>query len=246
MLCKKIIVANDNIGYEQKLIDFIKNSNVFFENEIKEKFFVLNISANDESLYEICCEISEYIKHTAIKEDVKKILEREFSCFNADEKSRICKSVFAAEELKELSGRIYVYLKFNKSVNPVGFYRFMCKDVAHCVENAVLREAEKMISINDTEEFIGMLRYFSAMSPVSTDIVELTADKNGLRISAVKGNGDCNTEFADLEIVTEDILAELVTLNPSSIVVHGKEYFECDGMSSVILGVFGDRISYCT
>lgn len=247
MLCTKIIITNDKRDNAQKLLDFIKNSNVFFEHSSIDGSCIVNVNADDEKLYEICCKISEYIMYTAVKADIKKTLDAEYSCFNNDEKELICSSVFMIDELSELTGRIYIYLKYNKAVNPLGFYRFMCRDIAEAVSEAVLIEADKIIGLNDTEDFIRLLRYFSSMSPFCAEKAELIADSAGIRILEVKNREEnYGSEFASMELAGDDVLSELVNLNPSSIVIHGKKFFDSDDMAEVINGVFGERITFCT
>ena len=52
---------------------------------------------------------------------------------------------------------------------------------------------------------------------------------------------NCNQEFADAD---SDVLAELITLNPKSIEIYGKDEFLKNDMSAVIKAVFEDRIEY--
>ena len=245
MLCRKIIITNDKRDNAQMLIDFIKERNVFFEVNNGGDACAVNIDSDDEKLYEICCGISEYIMYSEIKPDIKRILEHEYSCFNRDEKEIICRSVFLSDELSELAGRIYIYLKCNKAINPSGFYRFMCRDYAEMVSELVSEESDKLISFNDTADFIQLLKYFASMSPICAERVDIVAYSNGIRIvNVVNAGADHRAEFADMDI-TNDVLSELVNLNPAKIVIHGKDYYLKNDLCTVISGVFGGRIAFC-
>ena len=207
--------------------------------------FVISINANDEALYDVCCDLAEFLVRTEVKRSVYRNVEQRYDVFNADEKERILSSVARCDELGELPGRMYIYLKSGSSINPQGFYRFMCKDIDSAAVEASSDEAERLISLNDTEDFIQLLKYFASLSPLITERVDIVAKKYSIKVINSDTDGDYTAEFASLDPLPEDILSELVTLNPKKIVVHGREYYDSSEFSVIIDGVFGERVTYC-
>lgn len=244
-MCKRIVLTNDNHGSTAVLLNFMERHGIDAKCVGAKGSMSLSFEADDEALYGICGEISEYIIQTAVKSDVKKILDFEYNCFNNDEKNLIISSVLASDKLSELTGRIYVFLKCEKAVNPTGFYRFMCRDVFARVCDAVMSEADKLMALNDAGDFIRVLKYFASVSPESIEKAELTADERGIRISHIDGNTTCaDAEFADISAEGDDVLSELVSLNPAAIVIHGREFFDKNLLSDIIKNVFEKRITY--
>lgn len=245
IVCKRIVLANDNHGNCAALSDFIERCGVGAEYSLTEGYVSVSFDADDEILYDICGAVTEFIIQTAVKSDINKILDFEYNCFNKDEKSLIVGSVLSSDCLLELTGRIYIFLKCEKTVNPVGFYRFMCRDIFAAVYDSVMNEADKLMALNDTGDFIRVLKYFASISSESIEKAELTADDRGIRISHVEGNVPyADAEFADMSAYGEDVLAELVSLNPKSIIVHGREIFDKNILSDIIKNVFEKRITY--
>lgn len=245
MLCGKIIITNENRENVYLLSDLIKKQNIPFCADDLHETTVINISGGDDNLYALCRAAAEYITEVEIKRDIFRILEKHYSCFNGDEKEIICLAVLKCPFLNELPGRIYIYIKFNGSVNPNGFYRFLCTDIKKAVFEAVSEEADKLISLNDTEDFIQLLKYFASMSPMSTEKADIVAAADGIHLLSCP-EADYMCEIASLEAPSEDILSELVTLNPKKIVVHGRKFYEASELSAVINGVFGGRVTYCS
>ena len=243
MLCKRIVVTNDSGINCDELVCYMSKSGAWHKLYKEDTYAEIIIKLNDESLYEFCCELNNKIKKTEIRNYILKLLLREYGCFNSDERKVICASVLRSDFLDELSGRMYIYLKVNKSINPTAFYRFMCRDMKENIKELVYEEADKMLSINDSTEFIEILKYFSKISPDSADTVELTADSSGVRISACYPE---QTEIAMEEYGEEDadVLSELVTLNPKHISVYGREEFLNSDLAGVITAVFEERIEY--
>lgn len=231
----------------QKLLNCIENQEIFFEITNYGNLSAIKFKADDEKLYVICCAIAEYIISSEGESCVYRALNREYSCFNRDERELVKASVLKSDELSELPGRIYIYLKCNESINPRGFYRFMCRDMAECIYSLVSEEADRILRLNDTADLISLLRYFASMSPVCCERVDIIAEKDSLMIlNPDRSDGLFGEEFANMDLMCEDTLCELVSLNPQKIVVHGKKYFDENEHSSVINGVFGGKIDYCS
>lgn len=245
MLCGKIIITNDNREDTQRFLKSVKKRNVFFGSKEKDGVLILNFNADDENVYEISCDIADYIANTNITRDVFRYIEKQYSCFNRQEKEIICMAALNCREAGELAGRIYVFLKTEKSLNPDGFYKFMCTDIADAVLCSADEEAERLISLNEDHDFIEFLKCFASMSSANTEKVDLVAEKNSLKIVNVVSGDDLNAEFGILDAMPEDILSELVALNPQMIVVHGKENYEKSEYSVIINEVFENRVFFC-
>lgn len=245
MLCGKIIITNEGREEIQTLLDSIRTKKAFFATNDSKDAFVISINADDESLYEICKDLASYISERYMRPEVCRYIEKVYTCFNGDEKERIYQTSLNCQAVSELAGRIYVFMKTEEKINLYGFYKFMCTDISAAVLSEAETEAERLISLNDTEDFINLLRQFAAMSPLSAERVDIVAKKHSIRIINSDPGCDYNAEFASLDPMPEDILSELVALNPQKIVIHGKSFYDKSEFSVIINGVFKDRVSYC-
>ena len=243
MLCTKIVFTSDTKNYENSFSEFLTAHKIKCKVYRHRDSSEVEVETDDEGLYDICCELSEYIGKLCIRDDIAKFLHSDYrGCFNSDEIKLICTNVSKRDFLKELPGRIYVYIRTQNTINPFAFYTFMCKDINSKVLDTVCDEADKLFAVNENTEFIELLKSFAVVSMESYDRVELTADSTGIRISSCvpKEEGVC-TEYA---VDEEDVLAELVTMNPKRIDIMGKEEFLNSEISTVITAVFEDRIHY--
>ena len=245
MLCGKTIITNENRDKIRGILNF-ENSKLLLEQYSFPMNLITDKNLKDEILYEVCCDFAEFVSKVYVAKDIYRYIEKNYSCFNADEKKIICSHALNCEKIGELPGRIYIFLKTENSINLFGFYKFMCTDIVSAVNDAVSQEAERLVSLNDTQDFIELLKYFAAMSPVSTERVDIVAKKCNIKIVNSADENTYNAEFASLDPMPEDILSELVALNPKKIVVHGKEFYEKSEFSLIINNVFKDRIFYCT
>ncbi len=242
MLCTKIVFTNDNSVCAQIFSDSLNKGNIKHKVYSDENLSEVELDSDDEGLYEICCILTEYIKEKNIKQTVNRFLYKHYACFNEDERRIICNNIFRRDFISELAGRMYIYLKINKSINPFAYYNFMCRDIECLVVDSVGEEADKIIALNDNSDFVDLLKGFADVALESYDKVEITADNTGLRItSCTPEEQDVCTEYAMDE---EDILAELVTMNPKHIEILGKEDFFKSEISAVITAVFEDRIQF--
>ncbi len=242
MLCTKIILLDTDADVLDGFSDLPPDSCDMVNIHYTEGYLEIDKSADDGRLYKVCSDISEIIYKTLIKNDIKTFLFRTYDCFTADEYGRILKLVWERPFSAELPGRLYVYLKVNNKVNPVGFYRFMCRDLSVAAKDAAIEEADRIIDMNERNEMIETLRCFAGMSAHSVNKVVLcaTCDKIDIKecIPAIDvGNAEFSRE-------NTDVLAELVSLNPKIIEVHGREDFRKNDISTVIEAVFEDRIQY--
>ena len=55
ILCSRIVITNENRAEIENFIDDIKKLNVFFEVTGSGNAHILDISADDGKLYEVCC-----------------------------------------------------------------------------------------------------------------------------------------------------------------------------------------------
>ena len=196
----------------------------------------------DEELYKICCNITSFIISEVINFTIKTSLLRTLGDFNNDEFRYVCNTIENKEFLKEIPGRMYVYVKMNQSVNPIGFYRFMCRDIDNKVCKSVSDEANCILEMNEKADMIETLKYFSDMSPECVNRVVITANCGRIEIKeCIPPREDMYAEYSTAEA---DVLAELVTLNPRCIEIHGKDEFEKNEISSLIEAVFENRIEY--
>lgn len=247
ILCSRIVITNENRAEIENFIDDIKKLNVFFEVTGSGNAHILDISADDGKLYEVCCVVSSFIMATEVKKTARCILNAEYPNFNRDEKILIVRAVMGNDEFSELPGRLYIYLKHGGTVNPNGFFRFMCRDLDNRIYDMVCEEADKMMSVSDMADFISLLRYFASMSPVCCERADIIAGKHSIRLLIPPdGSRSFATEFADMDFIGEDALSELVTLNPKRIVVHGRQYYEGSETASIVDAVFEGRITFCT
>ena len=245
MLCGKTIITNENRDKIRRVLS-LENSKLLLEQSKSSINLITDENVTEEILYEVCCDLAEFISKAYVAKDIYRYIEKNYSCFNADEKKIICSHALNCEQIGELPGRIYIFLKSENSINLFGFYKLMCTDIVSAVNDAVTEEAERLVSLNDTEDFIELLKYFAAMSPVSSERVDIVAKKCSIKIVNSADENTYNAEFASLDPMPEDILSELVALNPKKIVVHGKEFYEKSEFSLIINSVFKDRIFYCT
>jgi len=242
MLCTRIIFTDDIRSGVKLLSGFMRYLGIEHKTYDDEKCANIEAEADDEGLYAICCEISRYILDVCVKRSILKYLYRSYGCFNSDECKIICCNVFKRDFVSELPGRIYIYLKVNRSVNPFAFYHFMCRDIYKNAIDASSEEADRILAMNDNSDFVELLKCFSRVSMDSADFVELRCDSSGIHITSCQPDTmDDITEYASDEA---DVLAELVTLNPKRIDVLGKEDFLKNDISAVITAVFEDRIQY--
>ena len=240
MLCKRIVFTEDACGGADRILDFARQNGIHHSITKSHDTMEMDTDADDEELYSICCELTRYVTENFIKTQIMSFLHRNYNCFNLDEYRVICTRVTQKDFISELSGRMYVYLKVNGRINPYGFYRFMCRDILQQVLIETEEEAENIIALNDNNDFIELLKYFSSVSPDSAERVELSCDRGGIRITS------CRSTHSDTEYAMEeaDVLAELVTLNPKSIQITGKDDFLKNELYEVITAVFKDRIEY--
>lgn len=242
MLCTKIIFTNDKREAAEKLSAFMHRADIRHKMNEYPDTCELEADADDEKLYELCCEISQHISDNHIKKSIERFLDKCYACFNSDECKIICYNVLRRDCISEIPGRLYIYLKVNKSVNPFAFYRFMCTDISREVLESAGEEADRILSMNENSDFIELLKCFSHISPESVETVELSAHGPEIRIiSCTPELADYNAEYGADEA---DVLSELVTLNPSHIVISGKEDFLKNDISAVITSVFEGRIEY--
>ena len=240
MLCTKIIIGD--------FMDLSCDVSVAFgglEKELvlnlKEGYASIREDADDAQIFNICRVVSDVIYDSIIKKELKAFLYASYGCFTKDEYERILKRVWDRPFAKELPGRLYVYLKVHGRVNPVGFYRFMCKDLADTARIASTEEADRIIDMNDRNEMIETLKCFAGLSGESVSKVVLWAHRGKIEIKECIPLGLSSAEFWEDDV---DILAELVTLNPGVIEIHGREEFIQNEISTVIEAVFEDRIQY--
>lgn len=242
MLCSKIIFTREDIECSDRVSEFIKNKGLVCANRNQSDISEIEVEADDEELYGICRELTRYVRDKMIKSHVNKILAKEYACFNSDEKGIILANVFNSDFLGEIPGRMFVYLKINKRINPFAFYRFMCTDITNLIENATCAEADRILAVNDDADFVDLLKYFSQISAESSELIELTATEGEVRITDYgPGYGLNSTEYGYCDA---DVLAELVTMNPRKIEIKGKEEFLKTEIAGVITAVFQDRIYY--
>ena len=86
ILCSRIVITNENRAEIENFIDDIKKLNVFFEVTGSGNAHILDISADDGKLYEVCCVVSSFILATEVKKTARCILNAEYPNFNRDEK----------------------------------------------------------------------------------------------------------------------------------------------------------------
>ncbi len=242
MLCTKIIFTNVSTEQLTGLAVYTKANHRKAKLCGNEEYAVLDINDDDESLYLICAYVSEHILGSIIKKSLSRMLSAYYNCFNTDELEHICINVLNRDFIKELPGRMYVYLKVNRCINPDGFYTFMCTDIRKASFEYAREEADKMLELNDRLDMIETLKYFSDMSMESAEKVILHAGPEGIKITeCIPFEEKTSAEFGAEET---DVLAELVTLNPMKIEIYGKENFLKSEISSVIEAVFENRIEY--
>lgn len=242
MLCTRIIFTNDKRETADKLSAFMRRVCICHEFNEYSDSCEIEAEPDDEKLYEMCCELSAHITDDYIKKNIEHFLDKNYACFNSDESKIICCNVLARDCVSELPGRLYVYIKVNKSVNPFAFYRFMCTDISREVLDAAAQEADKILTMNENSDFIELLKCYAGVSPESVDTVEIIAAGRGIRITACNPDtADYNAEFG---LDEADILSELVTLNPKRILISGKDDFLRNDISAVITSVFEGRIEY--
>lgn len=209
---------------------------------IGDDYFEFGGEFTDEEIYNLCCAVTECVVSEVICSTVKTALFKTIGEFNSDEFMYISDIINNAEFVKEIPGRMYVYLKMNHSVNPIGFYMFMCRDIDAGVCQRTVDEANRILEINERTDMIQTLKYFSDMSPESVNRVVIFADSGRIEIKeCIPPRENIFTEYSSSET---DVLAELVSLNPESIEIHGKEEFFKNEISSLIEAVFENRIEY--
>jgi len=241
-LCTKIIFTNvKNDSFFLGVKDYIKNNIPCHSIKGSEEKIEIELDADDEALYGVCVKLGEYVTYNIIKPKVN-ILLSSYDCFNKDESHIIWTNVLKCQPICEISGRMYVYLKVNKSIHPLGFMAFMCKDTVKNALEYARDEADKILQLNDRLNMIDTLKYFSDMSLESVEKVVLTANSGNVRI--VYGLPEERYKNGEYAMDQADVLAELVTMNPEHIEIHGKEEFLKTDISSVIEAVFENRIEY--
>ena len=207
-----------------------------------EESFDISGDFEDEEIYEMCCIVTDCVIIDAINSSVKKTLAKTIEDFNNDEFQYISNVVYGKDFIKEIPGRMYVYIKMNKSVNPMGFYMFMCRDIDDAVCRFTEDEANNILEINEKTDMIETLKYFSDMSPENVKKVVIFAECGTIKIKeCIPPRKDIFAEFSSTET---DVLAELVSLNPGCIEIHGREDFLKNEISSLIEAVFENRIEY--
>jgi len=242
ILCTKIIFTNDTRSAAKELSGFMMQNGIKHRLADDDETTELTADTDDEGLYALCCHMGVMVFDICVKRAIRFFLDKRYACFNTDECNIICCNVLRREFVSELPGRMYIYLKVNQTINPVAFFRFMCRDISQDAMLAAEEEAEKLIGMNENSDFIELLKCFSSISDDSLDRVVLTADSRGVRITDFSPQKEnMLTEYGCDE---SDILAELVTMNPKLIQIHGKEHFLNNEISSVITAVFEERIEY--
>ncbi len=242
MLCTKIIFTNveDELFFE--LADYIKNNTDDFDINTEDRAFSIAFNSNDKVLYEFCCIMFNKIFKPSAEISIRRRISQVYGCFNPDEIEMICQNTLNRDYTNEVPGRMYVYLKLNKEINPIGFYTFMCADIKKYLLSVLEEESEKIFELNDKLDMIETLKCFSELSLENTQKVVLKATGYGIEIiECVPDNFNFSVEYS---LEESDVLAELVTLNPKVIEVYGKDEFEKNEMSSVIEAVFENRIYY--
>ena len=242
MLCTKIIFANDNLTCAQGFSDFLHRNKIKHKHYCDGDLCEMEADADDEELYDVCCKITDYVKESIIRQSLIRYLCREYRCFNSDERNIIISATLSGSPIKEIPGRMYIYVKMKKAINPFGFYKFMCKDIEGEIYELASQEAERLLAINDNCDFIDLLKSFAEVSSECFECVELTADRSGIRITGCTPESEDN--YTEYGLDSEDVLAELVTMNPEKIVIFGREEFLKNDISSVITAVFEGRIKY--
>lgn len=242
MLYIRFVFTNAGKKAIKRLKDNKRLKDLGYELSFCHDRFEIHGDMNDEELYEMCCVVCDLAVREVICSSVRKALIKDLGDFNSDELEHVCNIVLSKDFVEEIPGRMYVYLKLNGCINPQGFYTFMCRDIDSEVNRCVRCEANKIMELTEQADMIETLKYFSDISPECVSKVVLFADSAGLKIKeCIPPRDEALCEYSATET---DVLAELVTLNPVCIEIHGKEDFLKNEISTVIEAVFENRIEY--
>ena len=245
ILCKEIIIT-DETAFGADFNSHMNDKMKFTDCSGKTVYIAENVEENDD-LYELCLALADFVCSSAVKNDIEIYLAKNYTCFNSEETEMIVSEVMTCAELKEMAGRMFLFLRFQDSIEPNAFYRFRCGDIKEAVLRRTDEEAENVIAMDSREEFIRLMRYFASMSTVACESVDLVAADDGIRlINPVISNGGFMEELGMLDSDADDAFTDLVALNPQRITIHGREYYEKQKrVSYIINSVFGERIVFC-
>ena len=150
--------------------------------------------------------------------------------------------------------KLMEYLHTNDRLIIEGFIRFRLKDYLQEVYGAADKAVDDFMLEKEYKEFIKLLKYFVEIQEPRLDTVQVFVQPSGYFKLLDGNNNNISSEYLDgflietgeTEINYEDLLiSALITIAPSSVLLHYKENEVGARATDTIKSVFGERVKFC-
>jgi putative sporulation protein YtxC len=204
--------------------------------------------------YQLAETIADIITEILQAEYIRRILRCHYTGFDRVEEGSICAEAQLLAQNPRRKRRIIFalldYLNNHVYLHVDGFVRFRLPDyweeLVDCVDIAVGNFQDR----KEHEEFVSLLRFFVDVQEPRLETVQIVRQNRGYVLLDSQQRPVDNSLLCGLSLEPNDygaspedlLLSALVTLSPSTIVLHSDE----DPIFSTIGEVFSQRIRYCT
>lgn len=150
--------------------------------------------------------------------------------------------------------KLLEYLNSNDRLIVEGFIRFRLKDYLQELQSAADKAVDDYMLEKEYKEFIKLLKYFVEIQEPRLEVVQVLAQPTGCFKLLDGNNKNISSEYldgflieaGDPEINYEDLLiSALITIAPSTIILHYPQHMQNARTSDTIRSVFGERVKYC-
>lgn len=150
--------------------------------------------------------------------------------------------------------KLLEYLQSNDRLIIEGFIKFRLKDYLQELYTIADKAVDEYMMEKEYREFIKLLKYFVEIQEPRLETVHVLLQPNGSFKLLDINHKNISSEYldgfiiesADSEINYEDLLVSaLITIAPTSIVLHFQTNRQTIRATDTIKSVFGDRVTYC-
>ncbi|KNZ70194.1 sporulation protein YtxC [Thermincola ferriacetica] len=150
--------------------------------------------------------------------------------------------------------RVLEYLQTNNNIVIEGFIRFRLKEYIEELTKIAEKAADDYLLDKEYKEFLRLLKYFVDIQEPRLDVVQVLIQPSGMFKLLDASNKSINCEYldgfivelGDSELNYEDLLiSALITIAPTTIILHCREEDKMLTSIDTIVGVFGERVKYC-
>lgn len=151
--------------------------------------------------------------------------------------------------------KLLEYLGSNDRLIIEGFIRFRLKDYLQELYSVADKAVDDFMLEKEYKEFIKLLKYFVEIQEPRLEVVNVLVQHSGCFKLLDGNNKNISSDYldgflidsGDPEINYEDLLiSALITIAPSTIILHYPENRQNSRATDTIKSVFGDRVKHCS